>query len=82
MRACENWILDFGCTFHMTPNRNYFSTYEPVHKGAILMSNNVSCKVAGIRIVHIKMFDGGVCTLGDVKHVLDLKKEFDIPKYS
>ena len=21
LRAGENWILDFGCTFHMTPNR-------------------------------------------------------------
>ena len=22
-RAGENWILDFGCTFHLTPNRDY-----------------------------------------------------------
>ena len=38
------------------------------------MGNNASCKVAGIGIVHIKMFDGVVRTLGDVKHVLDLKR--------
>ena len=38
------------------------------------MGNNASCKVAGIGIVHIKMFDGEVRTLGDVKHVLDLKR--------
>ena len=25
-RADENWILDSGCIFHMTPNRDWFST--------------------------------------------------------
>ena len=45
LRASENWILDSGCTFHMTPNRDWFSTYEPVHKGVVLMGNNASCKV-------------------------------------
>ena len=38
------------------------------------MGNNASCKVAGIRIVHIKMFDGVVRTLDDVKHVPGLKR--------
>ena len=72
-RASENWILDSGCTFHMTHNRDWFSTYELMHKGVVLMGNNVSCKVAGIGIVRIRMFDGVVCTLGDVRHVTDLK---------
>ena len=74
LRDGENWILDFGCIFHMTPNKDWLSTYEIVHKGVVLMGNNASCKVAGIGIVHIKMFDGVVYTLGDVKHVLNLKK--------
>ena len=30
-RASENWILDSGCTFQMTSNRDWFSTYEPMH---------------------------------------------------
>ena len=38
------------------------------------MGNNASCKVAGIGIVRIKIFDGVVHTLGDVRHVLDLKR--------
>ena len=45
-----------------------------MHKGAVLMGNNASCKVAGIRIVRIKMFDGVVRTLGDVRHVPYLKR--------
>ena len=38
------------------------------------MSNNVSCKVTDIGTVCIKMFDRVVRTLGDVRHVSDLKR--------
>ena len=27
-KAGQDWILDYGCTFHMTPNRDWFSTYD------------------------------------------------------
>ena len=74
LRDSENWILDSSCTFHMTLNRDWFFTYKPVHKGEVLMVNNASCKVEGIGIVRIKMFDGVVHTLGDVRHVPDLKR--------
>ena len=57
----------------MTLNRDWFSTYKSVHKGAVLMGNNSSCKVAGIRKVRITIFDGVVRTLGDIRHVPDLK---------
>ena len=53
-RVGENWILDSGCTFHMTPNWDWFSTYEPMHKGVVSMGNNASCKVASIGTVCIK----------------------------
>ena len=38
------------------------------------MGNNASWKVAGIGTIIIKMFDGVVRTLGDVKHVPDLER--------
>ena len=40
----------------------------------MLMRNNSSCKIVGIGIVKIKMFDGIVQTLIDVRHVLDFKR--------
>ena len=70
----DEWILDSGCTYHMCPNRDLFSTYEPVSQGVVLMGNNASCKVAGIGTVKIKMFDGVVRTLSDVRHIPDLKR--------
>ena len=43
-------------------------------KCVMLMGNNAFCKIVGIRIIKIKMFDGVVRTLGDVRHVPDLNR--------
>ena len=37
------------------------------------MGNDASCKIASVGTFRIKMFDGIVQKLGDVKHVLDFK---------
>ena len=70
----EECVLDYGCTFHMCPYRDWFSTYETVSKGAVLMGNDALYKIAGVGTIRIKLFDGIVRTLGDVKHVPDLKR--------
>ena len=58
----------------MTPNKDWFNTYRSVNSGSVLMGNDASCKVAGIGNIIIKMFDGVVRTLCDVRHVPDLRK--------
>ncbi|KAG8496044.1 hypothetical protein CXB51_009475 [Gossypium anomalum] len=64
-KVSEEWILDLGCTFHMSPNRDWFTTYETVSEGFVLMRNNASCKIAGVGTIKVKMFDGVVRTLSD-----------------
>ncbi|KAG8502413.1 hypothetical protein CXB51_000424 [Gossypium anomalum] len=64
-KVSEEWILDSGCTFHMSPNRDWFTTYETVSEGVILMENNASCKIAGVGTIKVKMFDRVVRTLID-----------------
>ncbi|KAG8481214.1 hypothetical protein CXB51_025952 [Gossypium anomalum] len=66
-KVSEEWILDSGCTFHMSPNRDWFTTYETVSEGVVLMGNNASCKIAGVGTIKVKMFDGVVRTLSDVR---------------
>ena len=61
-------------SFHVTPHKDWFDTYRLVNCGFVLMGNNVVCKVFGIRIIKVKMFDNVVRTLQDVRHVPDLKK--------
>ena len=38
------------------------------------MGNDISCKVVGIGSIRIKMFDGTVKILTDVRHVPELRK--------
>ncbi|KAG8480706.1 hypothetical protein CXB51_025391 [Gossypium anomalum] len=73
-KVSEEWILDSGCTFHMSPNRDWFTTYETISEGVVLMGNNASCKIAGVGTIKVKMFDGVVRTLSDVRHVPELKR--------
>ncbi|KAG8491535.1 hypothetical protein CXB51_014880 [Gossypium anomalum] len=73
-KVSEKWILDSGCTFHMSPNRDWFITYEIVSEGVVLMGNNASCKISGVGTIKVKMFDGVVRTLSDVRHVPELKR--------
>ena len=35
----DAWLLDTGCTYHMYPKKEWFSTYKPYDRGSILMGN-------------------------------------------
>ncbi|KAG8475541.1 hypothetical protein CXB51_032350 [Gossypium anomalum] len=73
-KLTSKWILDSGCSFHMCPNREWFSTYSSVESGVVRMGNDSSSKVIGIGTVKIKMHDGTIKTLSDVRYVPDLRK--------
>ncbi|KAG8503211.1 hypothetical protein CXB51_001212 [Gossypium anomalum] len=66
-KVSEEWILDSGCTFHMSPNRDWFTIYEIVSESVVLIGINASCKIAGVGTIKVKMFDGVVRTLSDVR---------------
>lgn len=48
----SDWILDFGCTYHMCPHKDWFSTYDSVDSTVVHMGNNAQCNVT--RIVLLK----------------------------
>ncbi|KAK2984493.1 hypothetical protein RJ640_002725 [Escallonia rubra] len=68
------WFLDSACSFHMCPHKEWFDCLTPCDGGTVLMGNDAVCKVMGIGTIKIKMFDGIVRTLGDVRYIPDLKK--------
>ncbi|GJW03442.1 retrotransposon protein, putative, ty1-copia subclass [Tanacetum coccineum] len=74
VKTNDEWILDSACTFHMTPNKDWFINYEPTKGGSVLMGDNSPYKIAGIGSIQIKMFDGVVRILTDVRHVPGLKR--------
>ncbi|KAH9667565.1 retrovirus-related pol polyprotein from transposon TNT 1-94-like protein [Citrus sinensis] len=67
-----------GCvaraTWHMTSRREWFHTYEPISGGSVYMGNDHALEIAGIGTIKIKMFDGTIRTIGEVRHVNGLKK--------
>ena len=70
----DSWILDSTISFHVTPNKDCFDTYRLVNFSSILIGNDASCKVVEIGNIKIKMFDGVVTTLCDVRHIPELRK--------
>ena len=70
----DTWLLDSGCTYHMCPKGEWFSTYKPYGGSSVLMESDDFCKTLGINNIHMRMFDGQVRTLTNVRYVPDLKK--------
>ena len=70
----EAWVLDSACSYHMTPKKDWFNTYKPYNGGMVQMGNDATWPVIEIGIVKIKMFDGVLRVLSNVKHVPDLGK--------
>ena len=70
----EEWLLDSGALHHICPHKDWFASYQIVNDGIVLLGYNHSCKIVGVGNVTIKMFDGVIRTLTNVRHVPELKK--------
>ncbi|XP_038904482.1 uncharacterized protein LOC120090851 [Benincasa hispida] len=69
-----DWVLDSRCSFHMTPHKDWLSTYRDLDGGSVYMGNNNSCPVVGISSVSLKLEDRSVKLLRNVRHVPKLKR--------
>ncbi|CAD6252660.1 unnamed protein product [Miscanthus lutarioriparius] len=66
----DEWILDSACSFHICSNRDWFSSYESVQSGDVVrMGDNNPREIMDIGFVQIKMHDGMIRTLKDVRHI-------------
>ncbi len=50
----------------MSPKKDWFTTYESVNGGSILMGNDVVYKIVGMGTIRIRMHNGIVRTLKNV----------------
>ena len=74
MDSFSEWIIDSSCSHHMCPYKDWFTIYTSFNDGSVLIGNHTACKIIGIGTVKIKMFDGAVRTLTDVRHVPTWRK--------
>ncbi|GJW01215.1 retrovirus-related pol polyprotein from transposon TNT 1-94 [Tanacetum coccineum] len=74
-KFADVWLFDTGATFHMTARREWFHQYKPISGGGSVYScNDHELKIIGIGSIMVKMHDGTVRTIRDVRHVEGLKK--------
>ncbi|CAA0838500.1 Unknown protein [Striga hermonthica] len=51
----DAWILDSGCSYHITPNREWFVTYKPGNSGSVFLGDDRCCGIVGIGDVKIRI---------------------------
>jgi hypothetical protein len=69
----EEWQLDSAASHHMCSHRNWFISYQSVDEGVVFMGNGIPCKIVGVGSIRIRMFDGIVRELTNVRYVPELK---------
>ena len=52
--ALQDWVLDSGASFHVTPHREWFSTYDAARKGRVRLGNDFSYDIIGVGDVQLK----------------------------
>ncbi|KAL0361624.1 UNVERIFIED_CONTAM: Retrovirus-related Pol polyprotein from transposon TNT 1-94 [Sesamum radiatum] len=68
----HEWLIDSGCTVHMTPYRDILSNYKSENLGSVSMANEKRCDVLSVGDVCMIFENGFKFTLKNVKHVPDL----------
>ncbi|KAH9803321.1 hypothetical protein KPL71_001718 [Citrus sinensis] len=72
--SSSEWILDTGATYHLCPNKEWFTDFRNLESGAVVMGNDKPCRTIGIGTIRLKMFDGMVRELKEVRFVPEIKK--------
>ncbi|KAH9764080.1 hypothetical protein KPL70_001401 [Citrus sinensis] len=58
--SSSEWLLDTGATYHLCPVREWFTDFNELESSEVVMGNDRPCRLMGIGIVRLKLFDGMV----------------------
>ncbi|KAE8694358.1 hypothetical protein F3Y22_tig00110783pilonHSYRG00068 [Hibiscus syriacus] len=73
-RFADIWLIDSGATYHMTSRIEWFHQYEPILGGSMYSCNDHALEIIGLGTIKLKMYDGTIKVVRDVRHVEGLKK--------
>lgn len=65
----EGWVMDSCLAYHMCLRKEYFKSLKLTWGGIVLLGDDKACKVHGIGIVILKMFDDHEFLLHNMRHV-------------
>nr|GEY72247.1 retrovirus-related Pol polyprotein from transposon TNT 1-94 [Tanacetum cinerariifolium] len=69
----EIWLLDFACSHHITPHREWFSNFEE-HEEVVYTVDETPFTTHGIGSVRLQNEDGTIVTLKGIHYSPKLKK--------
>ncbi|GAA0155219.1 hypothetical protein LIER_12995 [Lithospermum erythrorhizon] len=67
----EDWVIDSGASFHVTPHKSLFSKFKEGNYGEARIGNNGVSKIMAIGDVHVKTNCGRTINLKDVRYIPD-----------
>ena len=71
----KEWVLDSGCTFHITPDKSVLFDLQEGDGIQVLMANNTQCKVKGIGKIRIINEDSTkVIHSQDVRYISEMSR--------
>ena len=70
----KGWVLDSGCFYHICLRKEYFETLELKEGGIVRLGNNKACRIQGMGIIRLKMFDDRDFLLKNVRYICELKR--------
>ena len=69
----QNWVINSGASFHVTPHADWFSTYAQA-RGTVKLGDAYELDILGIGDIKLVMRNGTKFMLHDVRHVPSLQK--------
>ncbi|GKC46811.1 retrovirus-related pol polyprotein from transposon TNT 1-94 [Tanacetum coccineum] len=72
--ALLDWIMDSGCSYHMTPRLDILFDFLKCDGGSVQLGDNRECKTRGIGKVRIQLKDGSSFLLHNVRYIPELKR--------
>jgi len=70
----ESWIVDSGASFHSSPSKELFHNFVGRKFGKVHPADNKSLEILGRGNVNVKVLNGGLWKLQDVRYIPGLTK--------
>ncbi|GJU90611.1 retrovirus-related pol polyprotein from transposon TNT 1-94, partial [Tanacetum coccineum] len=72
--ALLDWIIDSGCSYHMTPRLDILFDFLKCDGGSVQLGDNMECKIRGIGKVRVQLKDESSFMLHNVMYIPELKR--------
>lgn len=70
----DTWILDIGCSFHMTCRKDWLMDFQETSHGNVRMGNDTYSDVKGIGSIKVVNNDGSTILLTEVRYIPGMSK--------